>query len=302
MPVFLPQLSRREFLKRAALAGVAVAAAPSLYAQLAGKPRDPDLFFFLSDTHIAADITFKHREVNMAENFAAVARELAAWPAAPAAIVVSGDLAFKLGEAGDYAAFGKLLEPVRVLAPVHLLLGNHDRREHFWDAFPRDAARVAAVPQKQAAKFSSERADWFLLDSLNVTDVVAGRLGAAQLEWLDRELAAHPEKPAVVVCHHNLNTHGGILGLEDSVPMMELLDRRRQVKAFVFGHTHDWHVARHGGVQLVNLPPTAYVFERGRPSGWVRATLKPDGMEIELRALDGKHPDHAQVKRLAWRT
>ena len=25
------------------------------------------------------------------------------------------------------------------------------------------------------------------------------------------------------------------------------------------------------GIHLINLPPTAYVFEEGKPSGWVRA-------------------------------
>jgi len=56
------------------------------------------------------------------------------------------------------------------------------------------------------------------------------------------------------------------------------------------------------GVQLINLPPTGYVFKAGRPSGWVRCTLAPDGAEFELRSLDAKHPEHAQVKRLEWRT
>ena len=75
------------------------------------------------------------------------------------------------------------------------------------------------------------------------------------------------------------------------------------MKAFVYGHTHNWHITTHAsGVHLVNLPPTAYVFEEGRPSGWVRATLARDGAEFELRSLDTKHPEHAQVKKLSWRT
>jgi len=82
----------------------------------------------------------------------------------------------------------------------------------------------------------------------------------------------------------------------------ELFARHRQVKAFIFGHTHNWHVETHAsGVQLVNLPPTGYVFKEGRPSGWVRATLARDGAEFELRSLDPQHPEHAQVKRLKWR-
>ncbi len=305
MPVFLPQLSRREFLKRAALAGVGLGLVefvpPKSHAGLFGKARDQHTFAFFSDSHIAADAALRQGDVNMAGNFAACVRELAAWPVKPAAVIVNGDLAFKFGLPGDYATFGKLIEPVRALAPVHLSLGNHDQRDNFWQAFPGDATPVKSVPQKQAAVFASDRANWFLLDSLDATNQTPGDLGAAQLGWLARELAARPEKPAIVVCHHPLDITG-LLGLKDSAALEELLVQHRQVKAFIFGHTHDWQIETHAsGVQLINLPPTGYVFQAGRPSGWVRATVARDGMEIELRSLDQKHPEHARVKRLQWR-
>ncbi len=301
MPLCLPQISRRAFLKRAALAGAAAALAPQSYAGLLDKSRDKHTFAFFSDPHIAADAALKNNGVNMADNFAACARELAAWPVKPAAVIVNGDLAFKFGRPADYARFGKLIEPVRALAPVHLTLGNHDDRENFWKAFPHDATRLKAVPQKQAAIFSTDRANWFLLDSLDLTNLTPGKLGTAQLDWLGRELAARPEKPAIVVCHHPLD-FTGLLGLKDSAELEAMLLRHRQVKAFIFGHTHDWHIeTQSSGVQFINLPPTGYVFQAGRPSGWVRVTLARDGMEVELRSLDPKYPDHAKVQRLNWR-
>lgn len=304
MPVTLPQLSRREFLKRAAMAGTVAAFAPSCYAGLLGKSRDRRTFAFFSDTHIAADTAAMTRKVNMADNFAACVRELAAWPEKPAAVIVNGDLALKEGLAGDYATFGKLVEPLRALAPVHLNLGNHDQREHFWSAFPDDAEKQLTVPQKQCAVFSSERANWFLLDSLDKTNSTPGELGAAQLAWLGRELTAHADKPAIIVGHHNLQVPGSVDGLKlETAALDELFAKQRQIKAFIFGHTHNWNISRHAtGVHLINLPPTGYVFKDGRPSGWVRATLATDGMEIELRSLDPKHPEHAQVQTLNWRT
>lgn len=301
MPVTLPQLSRRAFLKRAALIGAAASLAPYSHAGWFGKSRDPHLFAFFSDAHIAADAGSIQGGVNMADHLAACARGLAAWPAKPAAIMVNGDLAWREGRPEDYATFGKLIHPVRALAPVHLSLGNHDQRENFWQAFPQDAARLPALPQKQAAVFASDRANWFLLDSLDATDRTPGELGGAQLKWLQRELAARPEKPALVVCHHPLDPTG-LLGLKDSSALEELLASHRQVKAFIFGHTHNWCLARHpSGVHLINLPQTAYPFLAGRPSGWVRATLMREGMEIELRCLDERHPEHGQIKQLAWR-
>jgi hypothetical protein len=29
--------------------------------------------------------------------------------------------------------------------------------------------------------------------------------------------------------------------------------------------------------------------------------LSPEGMELELRCLDERHPEHAQIKQLIWR-
>jgi hypothetical protein len=306
MPVTLPQLTRREFLKRAALTGVGLGLVelvpPNCHAGLFGKSRDKNTFAFFSDTHIAADATLKHSNVNMADNLAACVRELAAWPVKPAAVIVNGDLAFESGQPEDYATFGKLIEPVRALAPTHLSLGNHDERENFWKAFPHDATRQSSTLHRQTTVFTSDRANWFLLDSLEVTDAAPGEFGAAQLNWLARELAARPDKPAILVGHHNLQAPGATSGLKDTAAFEELFARHRQVKAFIFGHTHNWHVEQHAsGVQLVNLPPTGYVFKEGRPSGWVRATLARDGAEFELRSLDPQHPEHAQIKQLKWR-
>lgn len=302
MPVTLPQLSRRDFLKRAALAGAAAALAPSAYAGLFGKSRDQHTFAFFSDTHVAADAAAVSRNVKMADNIAACVRELVAWPVKPAALIINGDLALKDGQPGDYTTFGKLIEPVRALAPVHLSLGNHDQRENFWQAFPRDATRQKNAPQRQCTAFSSPRANWFLLDSLEATNQTPGDLGTEQFLWLSQELTARPDKPAIIVAHHNLNTIGGISGLKDSPALEELFARQPQIKAFIFGHTHDWSVSQHRtGVHLINLPPTSYIFKEGNPSGWVRCTLARDGAEFELRALDVKHPDHARVKQLKWR-
>lgn len=274
---------------------------PNARAGWFGKSRDPHTVALFSDPHIAADATLKHGSVSMAENLSACVCELAAWRVKPAAVIVNGDLAYKFGRPEDYATFGKLILPVRALAPVHLSLGNHDGREHFWSAFPQDATPLKAVPQKQATVFSSPRANWFLLDSLDHTNVTPGELGLAQLEWLDRELAARPDKPAIVVVHHSPDVTGRF-GLKDTPELEEVFMRHGQVKALIFGHTHIWNVSRQeNGLHLINLPPTGYVFQEGRPSGWVRMTLARDGMEIELRSLDPKQPDHGKVKQLKWR-
>ena len=302
MPITLPQLSRRNFLKRAALAGGAAAVAPQSIAGMFGKSRDKNTFAFFSDAHIAGDMTQTYLNVNMTDHLNTCVRELAAWPVKPAAVIVNGDLAYLTGKPEDYATFGKLIEPVRALAPIHLSMGNHDERENFWNAFPHDATKLKSVPQKQATVFSSDCANWFLLDSLYATSKTPGELGPAQLDWLTHELDARPQKPAIVVVHHNPQFSKGTNGLLDTAELMDALDSRRQVKALIFGHTHDWHVSQHAdGIHLINLPPTSYPFKELRPSGWVRCALTKDGADFELRCLDTSHPEHAQVKNLKWR-
>jgi 3',5'-cyclic-AMP phosphodiesterase len=301
MPLHLPQLSRREFLKRAALAGAAIALAPAAHAGWFGKARDKQTFVLFSDSHIAADLTRVERKVNMADSFGLCVREVLAMPKAPVAVLVNGDLAYKLGQPEDYLAFANLLSPLRAVAPVHLSLGNHDNWEDFRRSLPHDAGVIPAVPQKQVAVIQSKWANLFLLDSLDATNVTPGTLGLAQLKWLDKELAAHPKLPAIVLCHHNLDPLG-VVGLKDTAALEELFRRHPQVKAFIYGHTHTWQVEKSvTGVQLVNLPPTGYVFQEGRPSGWVRMTLSQNGAELELRCLDRQHPEHGRIKKLEWR-
>ena len=303
MPIYLPQLGRREFLKRVALAGAGALFAPAAFAEASAKAGDPDTLFFLSDTHIAADPKTISRQVNMADQLKAVVRETAAWPVRPGTVVVNGDLTLKEGLAEDYATFTGLLDPLRALAPVHLSLGNHDDREHFWSVLPADAAVAGrAALHRQVAVVETPKANLFLMDSLQLTNHTPGELGKGQLQWLAQELDARRDKPAIVVVHHNPATATEMVALLDAEALLGLLAAHKQVKAYVFGHTHDWHVEQHeSGVHLINLPPTAYVFKEGRPSGWVRCTLAADGAEFELRSLDPKHPEHAQVKKLAWR-
>jgi 3',5'-cyclic-AMP phosphodiesterase len=302
MPIYLPPISRREFVKRVALAGAGLALAPSAHAGLFGKSRDKHTFALLSDTHIAANAAEISRGVNMTDHLLAVGSEIVALPKKPAAVLVNGDLALTFGLSDDYATFGRLLDPIRTVGPVHLMLGNHDNRQNFWTAFPKEAGAQHPVANRQAAVFSAARANWYLLDSLDATNSTPGELGTAQLEWLALKLESHRNKPAIIVSHHNLWTESGVPGLKDSAALAGLFTKHRHIKAFIFGHTHDWHVRLHeSGVHLINLPPVAYVFKAGRPSGWVRATLATDGMEIQLLCLDTKHPEHGQIKQLNWR-
>lgn len=301
MPVYFPPISRRNFLAASVGAAAALAGAG---APPAGKATvDADRFALLSDTHVAADRTHMMRGVTMAQHLAKVVAEVAALSPRPAAALVNGDLALGLGEAGDYATLLELVKPLREAGlPLHLTLGNHDHREHFRAAVPEGQRDKPAVADREADAVGSPRADWFVLDSLRKTNEVGGAVGEAQLHWLAEQLDARKDKPALVMVHHNPDeedpTRGG---LADTVALLDLLAPRKQVKALFFGHTHAWSVRDRDGLHLVNLPPVAYVFQAGLPSGWVDVELTEGGATLELRCVDASHRQHGEKHELKWR-
>jgi 3',5'-cyclic AMP phosphodiesterase CpdA len=141
-----------------------------------------------------------------------------------------------------------------------------------------------------------------MLDSLIKTLHTPGVVGEEQRAWLKKTLDANTDKPAIVMVHHNPIENGLKANLEDEKEMFDILRPRKHVKAWIFGHTHQWGVSQdQSGMHLINLPPVAYLFTPGQPNGWVHATLKPDGIRVELRCIDKSHKDHGQVKELTWR-
>ncbi len=301
MPIHLAPLSRRRFLARSLAAGAGLVLAPELRAE--AKAVDEASWALLSDVHLAANKSLIFRGINMTDHFNHVARELMALPQRPAGVFITGDCAYNRGETADYGLVKELLEPVRESQmAVHLALGNHDNRERFWGAFQDEAQATRPVPDRQTALLKTPQVNWFILDSLDKTQSTPGRVGPEQLKWLADALDANPSQPALVLVHHNPGIDGGNMGLKDTHRFLEVIRPRKQVKAYIFGHTHHWSVEQDSsGIHFVNLPPVAYVFREGEPSGWVHATLQDSALRLELRCVDPSHKAHGQVFNLAWR-
>jgi len=301
MPIHLPPISRREFFKRSLLAGAGLALAPDLLAARRGT--DANSWALLADTHIAGDTAKMARGINMADRLRSVVNELLALPKRPAGVFIIGDCALSAGEKEDYATLTALREPLRADGvPLHLALGNHDDREHFRSVLEKKKGIKRPVAGKQVALVRTSNVNWFVLDSLERTLQTPGSLGPAQLDWLAGSLDANRRKPAIVLVHHHpVQTESGN-GLKDTQKLLDIIRPRKQVKAWIFGHTHIWKVSQdQSGIHLVNLPPVAYVFQPDNPSGWVHATARLDGIRLELRCIDPTHKNHAQVVDLNWR-
>jgi 3',5'-cyclic-AMP phosphodiesterase len=309
MPIHLPPTStRRDWLKQFAGTGLGLMAAHPLSAAGSGGGETWILF---SDTHIAENLALEARGVCMSENLKRCVAQALKEKEKPFGVMVNGDLSFLDGQAGDYSALVDLMQPLRDAGlPVHLTLGNHDNRGTFMaNCTSLDLSLMEEkkpVAQKQVSVVSSARIHWVLLDSLDKVNATPGLLGEAQLGWIDRTLAGLTDKPTVVMVHHN--PQGPVpegkkrTGLEDGDALLSVLESHKKVKALMYGHTHNWEVKNGDktGIHQINLPPIAYVFNKERPSGWVRATVKDDGMDLELRSLNPAHPEHGQKVSLAW--
>jgi 3',5'-cyclic AMP phosphodiesterase CpdA len=281
------------------LAGLGACVSPAAWA----ARRPTSAWALMADTHIAADPLQIARGVNMARHFETAAREILGLAEPPDGAFILGDCALNSGEVEDYRTLLKLLEPLRNGGlPVHLALGNHDHREHFRAVLKPRGAFAKAKLRQHVAVLRTDAVNWFVLDSLERTLQTPGFLGGEQLAWLAEMLDANPKKPALVVLHHNPNDANVSSGLKDTEQLLAILRPRRHVKAWIFGHTHTWRVETDSsGLHLVNLPPVAYVFRQGNPSGWVHATVSNAGMRLELRCVDPGHPLHGQQVELPWR-
>jgi len=308
MPLHLDPLSRRRFLG----GGTLLALSPLLPASPA-RAAETEIWALLSDTHIAADPAVKSRQgVNMADHLHRVIAEVVAEKESLAGVIIDGDCAYDDGQPGDYTTLLEILDPLREAGlPVHFTLGNHDDRANF-SAAVGAATGEAAVEGKHCSILETPLANWILLDSLRYVNKVEGEFGAAQLAWIEKLLAANPDKPAILVGHHYPQVFREdiipgdekikISGLVDSQPFLDLIGKHSAAKAYIYGHSHTWLMKKDdNGLHQINLPPTAYVFNESMPNGWVRATLSKGGIELELRALDPGHPQHGGKHSLAWR-
>jgi Icc protein len=313
MSIHIIPITRRRFLRVSARGAVAAIAVPSVRATLSKEvPVDRHRFAFLSDTHIMADPTAVARGINMADHLRQVVAEIAAQTARPAGVVVNGDLATDGSPptAGAYRHLAQLLDPLSKRGmPIHLTMGNCDRRRLFAETLTAMLPGTPPVAGRLVNVLQTERANFFLLDSLYNTErtVTEGDLGMNQIEWLKRALDQHAEKPAIVICHHNVNqpeAKSGTAqegGLRDGAALVDVLRPRKHVKAFIFGHTHEWRRWELDGIHFINLPTTAYIFDPHEPRGWVDVRLEKRGMSLMLESLDKTHPKHGKKLVLRWR-
>ena len=311
MPIILPPINRREFIKGSFALGGATFTASASLAKAAGESvrLDQNRFALLADTHVSADPDLaypgtkwpgspvkesEHESVNMAKSLAAVAKSITALNPLPAHLIINGDCAMSRGTEAEYKELLRLLEPIRLAGiTVHVTIGNHDNRENLWKLLPFLKKEQMGI---QAGVIELPQANLILLDSGR-----KGMLGDKQLNWLAKELDKRTDKPALVFGHFNPYPNRGvrpIKGMSDGASLLKLLAKRKHARAYLYGHTHEWQHDQRDHLHLINQPAVSYYFGKGHAHGWVDMKLTKQSADLELHCINRKHPQHGERKQI----
>jgi Icc protein len=76
---------------------------------------------------------------------------------------------------------------------------------------------------------------------------------------------------------------------------------RKNVKAYFYGHRHEYKHRQVDGLHIVALPSTAWIFIKGEPLAWTDLQVEENGAKLRLYCLDPQHPKHKNQLDLKWR-
>jgi Icc protein len=108
-----------------------------------------------------------------------------------------------------------------------------------------------------------------LLDSTSEPDGCgSGSLSRSELGWLQRQLAQAPQRPTLLVLHHNPAPTGSAwqdaIRLGNPTALAALVEAAPQVCGVVCGHLHQLQALSFAGRPLWSAPSTVVQFRAGR--------------------------------------
>lgn len=149
--------------------------------------------------------------------------------------VVTGDLTHS-GDAGAYAVFRDCISKLTV--PWRLMVGNHDDRETFRQAFPETPCDPNGFVQ---SSFDTSAGRFILLDTAE-PGVHWGSFCERRAEWLRQELEVAGERPVYLFMHHPPFDVGlpsiDRLRLREPRLLRTALEGQTSIRHLFLGHVH----------------------------------------------------------------
>jgi 3',5'-cyclic AMP phosphodiesterase CpdA len=243
----------------------------------------------LTDLHVCAIGTTANRvsETNM---FATRAfRTVAAMRPAPDIVVITGDLT-ESGMPAEYANLKRLISQ-NLAMPVYVIIGNHDRRDNCRDALAH-LPGVTADPVWVQYAIEDYPVRLVMLDTV-VFGSGHGELRPEQMTWLDRTLAAEPDKPTMIGMHHPPFlcgiAHMDRIALRERGAFAEVIARHKQVTRIICGHHHRPIFTQMAQAIVSIGPSTAHQVEMALdPAAQAAFNFEPAGFHLHRwTAADG---------------
>jgi Icc protein len=241
----------------------------------------------LTDPHVGADWS-RDPGSALAMAVAAVRRTL---PAAPDAVLVTGDIASTPADA-EYEQARAVLDGLG--APLYVLAGNHDDRDALRRHFEVPDAGGGSL--SYAANLGPVR-----LVALDTTrpGQAGGQLDGARLSWLDRVLGADQATITLLAMHHPPMVTG--IRTMDSITippgerqaLAEIVSRHRQVRLIAAGHVHRAILGNLSGTPVLAIPSTDVQLALDFDSDEMRFEPGPASFAIHVLA-EGKLVSHIQ--------
>jgi Icc protein len=231
----------------------------------------------ITDPHLYGGASGRLRGVQTDSSLNAVLEEAFARFPDYSAVLVTGDLV--QDDSAGYLRFRSIFGNLK--KPVLCIPGNHDEPE----AMRRE---LDCLPFQICGTHEAEGWQFIMLDSYDPGHV-GGRLTPAELARLDIALRRSP-KHAMVCLHHHPIFMGSrwldTVGLVDPDAFWRVIDSHPHVRAVVWGHVHQVHESRRGGVRLFATPSTGAQF-LPKSDRYAVDSLPPAYRSFELHADGG---------------
>lgn len=227
----------------------------------------------ITDTHVGFEPEAGDQEFNFVR-FREVVGHLRSHPVQPDLLLLTGDIT----DGGQPDCYHRVRDLVSDCPfPVHVIPGNHDKRDELLRAFPDCPT---------ADGFVQFAIDLGVLRVLCLDTLEHERHGGAFCEiraaWLARELAEHPDTPTLVFMHHP----PVVAGIEWMDPRPEEAWFRRfhetvaghgQIAGILAGHLHRPLHSTVEGIPLSVTPATA------------------PAVSLDLRPIDAERADNRAI-------
>ena len=247
----------------------------------------------LSDPHIGVPGTLLYGRVDTADFLTRAVAEVSQLEPRPDIIVLTGDLV-ATGEPPEYEYLRQILAPLPM--PFFVIPGNHDAREPLRAAFRDDGY----LPDEGFIQYVVEDYPLRLIAlDTHIPGENGGLLCADRLAWLDRTLAAAPDRPTLLMMHHPPFLTGiermDKSGLDNAGAFAEVVARHPQIERVLCGHLHRAIDRRFAGTVAGTAPSTAHQMRLSlTPGAPLRFMFEPPGYQLHLWQ-DGALVTHTAV-------